>query len=302
MSKQKIVVVGGNGFVGKHLVRILSELPFQVTVIDTSDSAIQLDKVDYIVSDVNKIPNQVLESLLRDSIVVQLSALSSSSLCESSPSLALDVNIDINFKLIEVGNKVKSKIIFSSSEWVYPNLTFAANQTEEEVIVLTSETNFYTMTKTVGEWLFERYCTNYQILRFGIVYGERPEPQSAIEKIVRDAVQNSKVEVGSWHTARRFIHVEDVCSGIVECIFRETRSRLLNLAGSELLSLGDIALITESILGHKIEKHDLGQEPSIRNPVPELFYTEYKWAPKVTIHAGIARLVKLYGEIDGGLR
>ena len=302
MSKHKIVIIGGNGFVGELLSKLLSEQLFQVTVIDFNSCRTPLDKVNYVISDINKIPIQDLELLFEGSTIVQLAALSSSSLCEANPILALEANIEANLRLIEIANKTRSKVIFASSEWVYPNLNISADQSEDEKILLSSKTNFYTMTKIVGEWLFEKYCKEYQILRFGIVYGERFEPQSAIEKIVFDALHNSKIEVGNWGTARRFIHVEDLCLGVIECILGKTRFRLLNLSGSELVSLADIARLTELALGRILQKDNLGHETSIRNPVPELFYTEYKWAPKIPIDEGILRLVKYYREIERGVK
>lgn len=298
MKLKKVVVTGGNGFVGRNLCSALREVSKEIVVVDVDPCIERIAGVTYIEQDINLIPKHNLVEIFEGSQLIHLAAISSSQLCESNPTEALDVNIGLTSKIIEAANSSETKIVFASSEWVYSDSPLKSEHLEDDVLSLTSQTNFYSMSKIVGEWLLQRYCHNYLILRFGIVYGERKTPQSAVEKIVFDAVKRSKVEVGNWHTARRFIHVQDLCSGIIQCLLTESGSRLYNLSGTELLYLQDIVQITEHIIGHEVEKFDSNQKPSIRNPVPNLFVLDHNWSPKVTIYEGISRLVRLFDSME----
>lgn len=294
MSRSKVVITGGSGFIGSQLAQIFSDLAFEVVSIDPNVISNLIPGVNYINRDINIISDKELENLIHGSTLVHLAALSSSPVCEENPTLAIRANLDLTMKLISISNRTNSQIIFASSEWVYPDSTSPTVLLEEFQVELDPERNFYSMTKLVGEWMVKRYSKNYQILRFGIVYGERKTPQSAIEKIVYDAVKISKVQVGNFQTARCFIHVEDLCLGIAESVNLNSKNATFNLAGEKLVSLSEIVKEVEEILNYEIEKIDLGQSPSIRNPVSESFCEIHNWRPKVSISEGIHRLVNSY--------
>lgn len=298
MKVSKIVITGGNGFVGSHLLDILSELPFEVISIDTTPASHQIKNIKYVISDINELSSKNLEDILKDSILIHLAAISSTKTCESNPLLTINMNVSLILKLVTAANKMNTKVIFASSEWVYIDNNEPVQLLENAKIHLTKSTNLYSMSKLVGEWILERYSNDYQILRFGIVYGERNPPQSAIEQIVFDAVNQSRIDVGSFSTARRFIHVQDLCLGILQCVQNSSPRKILNLAGIELLSLGKILEEAEKLLGYELIKSDNNQTPSIRNPVSDEFFKQFNWRPEIDCREGIMRLIKFYSSIS----
>jgi nucleoside-diphosphate-sugar epimerase len=78
-----------------------------------------------------------------------------------------------------------------------------------------------------------------------------------------------QIEIGSSDTARRFIFVHDLVDGIVKLIEHEDNPhyQVLNLAGTELLSLGDVIKTAEQLTGKKADVKSKKQTPSIRNPI-----------------------------------
>ena len=294
MLPQRVVVTGGNGFVGSHLTRMLLEQSIEVISIDYEPSDNPCSGVEYLIQDLQGISNQQLQHILKGATLVHLAAISSSPACEENPNLAIDVNINLILKLIKNANISNSPIIFASSEWVYPDLATPRELSENFPIELTNQTNLYSMSKIVGEWMVKRYCLNFQILRFGIVYGEREIQQSAIEKVIFDAVSYSKVQVGSFLTARRFIHIEDLCAGIIQSLNMKSPNSILNLSGEKLATLKEIIYEYEGLFNLQIEKSETGQIPSIRNPVPFSFFSIHNWKPKIQLREGVLRLANFY--------
>ena len=74
---------------------------------------------------------------------------------------------------------------------------------------------------------------------------------SAVEAIFNSIRLNGQIEVGSLDTARRFIHVSDIASGIVSVIGREGYE-VFNLSGNKLVTLGDIIDASSSLLKKEI--------------------------------------------------
>lgn len=301
MLSPKVVITGGNGFVGSHLTRMLKEESFEVISIDCVPNTNPLSGVEYLIKDLHSISNHHFEQILRDATLIHLAAISSSPVCEDNPDLAINVNINLLLKLIQNANISNTPIIFASSEWVYPDSATPKELEENFPLELTNQTNLYSMSKLVGEWMLKRNCQNYQILRFGIVYGEREAPQSAIEKIIFDAMQTAKVQVGNFLTSRRFIHVEDLCSGILECLIKPSINETFNLSGEKLVSLNEIVAEIEKIFDFQVKKSELGQMPSIRNPVPNKFFATHNWKPNISLSEGVFRLGNFYTASEKGI-
>ena len=77
------------------------------------------------------------------------------------------------------------------------------------------------------------------ILRFGIIYGPRKSNWSAVENIMSTIKTSNKITVGSKKTARKFIHVTDIVSGIVKT-FNLNKNATYNLGGNKLVSLKEL--------------------------------------------------------------
>lgn len=293
MTKRKVVVTGSSGFVGTQLLKSLKTKNFEIYSLDIIDNTNPLEGISYVKKDLKTVSVDFLSDFFLDAIIIHLAALSTSSICENEPELAIDVNIKVTRKIIEAANIAKSPVIFASSEWVYQESLQSKEIDENHVLQLTKNTNLYAMTKIVGEWICMRYSNDYLILRFGIIYGEREQPQSAIESIIQGAVISGKVEIGNAQTARRFIHVDDICSGIIQCIenYPKSLERIFNLVGDSLVSLEKVVYETEKLIGTSIALKIGENLASIRNPSPRLFESVFSWNPEISLKVGLRRLI-----------
>lgn len=293
MKKQKVVVTGACGFVGSRLSRKLHDLGFEVFMLDNILSYEPAEGLHYICLDLVDAPTETLIKVFENSTIIHLAAIASSSECEKFPYLAISVNMLATKKVIDAANATDCTLIFASSEWVYPETSLLEEVDETTKVEVSKETNLYSVTKIVGEWLVQKYSRNYKILRFGIIYGERLLAQSAIENIVRLAITSQLVEIGSLDTARRFIHVDDICEGIVRCVgnHEKGKNEIFNLTGGELVSLGKIVTGLKKQLAHDFSIKVNETNPSVRNPNSRKLTEAFGWIPKITFEIGLQRLI-----------
>jgi nucleoside-diphosphate-sugar epimerase len=147
------------------------------------------------------------------------------------------------------------------------------------------------MTKLFGESLIRSSSEiPYTILRFGIVYGPRKVPGSAAESIALKVSANEDIKVGSKHTSRRFIYIDDLVSGILQSLSIDSallNSKIFNLAGSELISLEQIVSTSNQILSKNSKITDDGKMASIRNPLIDEASKVMGWSPKIGFQEGL---------------
>jgi nucleoside-diphosphate-sugar epimerase len=288
ITKQTLVITGSSGFVGEILALCAIREGFEVIGIDLKKS--------------NKLPCRQLEldltsenfhnEIPENATIIHLASLSTDGACKANPLMALDANLRATALILE--NAVKSKashFVFASSEWVYPELSKVISQSEKDELKLTSLNSLYAITKLFGESLIRIDSrVPHTILRFGIVYGPRFPPGSAVESIAWKIHLNEEVKIGSKNTARRFIHVNDLINGILKCTDigpSLLNQKIINLSGSELVSLDDVANTSNQILNKSTQIIETGGITSIRNPVNALAFELLRWKPKVDLKAGL---------------
>jgi UDP-glucose 4-epimerase len=283
-----LVVTGSSGFVGEMLALIAIRAGYEVIGIDLKKS----DKLSCRQLELDLSSENFFDKIPANSAIIHLASLSTDGACRANPLLALDANLRATALILE--NAVKSNashFIFASSEWVYPELAEVIAQSEKDELKLTSLNSLYAMTKLFGESLIRIDSkVPHTILRFGIVYGPRFPPGSAVESIAWKIHLNEEVKIGSKNTARRFIHVNDLINGILKCTDigpSLLNQKIINLSGSELVSLDDVANTSNQILNKSTQIIETGGITSIRNPVNALAFELLHWKPKVDLKAGL---------------
>jgi UDP-glucose 4-epimerase len=283
-----LVVTGSSGFVGENLALLAIREGYEVIGIDFKKSK----KLSCLQLELDLTSENFFDEIPKNSTIIHLASLSTDGACRANSLLALDANLKATALVLE--NAVKSKashFVFASSEWVYPEHPNVVVQSEKDELKLTSLNSLYAMTKLFGESLIRIDSKiPYTILRFGIVYGPRFPPGSAVESIAWKIHSDEEVKIGSRNTARRFIHVNDVISGILKCIKigpSFLNQRIINLSGAELVSLGDIVNASNELLNKSAQIIETGSSPSIRNPVNALAFELLGWKPKIDLKVGL---------------
>jgi nucleoside-diphosphate-sugar epimerase len=287
--KNTLVITGSSGFVGERLALRAIREGYKVIGIDLKKSM----KLSCLQLELNLTSENFYAEIPEKSTIIHLASLSTDGACKANPPVAIDANLRAIALLLDNAMKSKSShLIFASSEWVYPELSNIIAQNEKDELKLTSLNSLYAMTKLFGESLIRVDSkVPYTILRFGIVYGPRFPPGSAAESIAWKVYSDEEVKIGSRNTSRRFIYIDDLISGILNCI--ETgpsflNQKIINLSGSELISLDNLVNTSNEILKKSVQVNEGSDTPSIRNPVNDSALELLCWKPKIDLKSGLS--------------
>jgi nucleoside-diphosphate-sugar epimerase len=288
-----LVITGSSGFVGENLALYAISKGYEVIGIDLKNS----ERLSCRQLELDLTSEDFFDEIPKNSRIIHLASLSTDGACRENPLLAIDANIRATALVLDNAIKAKAtQLIFASSEWVYPELPKVATQSEQDELKLTSLNSLYAMTKLFGE-SFLRVDSKVPktVLRFGIVYGPRFPPGSAVESIAWKIYSDEEVKISSRKTSRRFIHVNDLINGILKCTEINPsilNQKIINLSGAELISLNDVVDMSNKILGKSNQITENGSSPSIRNPVNDLASELLGWKSKINLKSGISECLK----------
>lgn len=285
------IVTGAAGFVGKVLTQSLQKMGHRVTALDIADPAIAGVKFIYFNLADNLKVSEV--DIPKKATIIHLGAISTDSQSRVDPITSINVNVAGTARVVELANAFSAeRILFASSEWVYPELEGPQLQSESDSLKLDKLNSLYAMTKLMGENVVRVTCKiPYTILRFGIVFGPRPSPGSAPESILSKVSKKENVAIGNAKTARRFIFVDDLVKGICLAASEENppTSQVFNLSGSELITLRDIFEVSKKITGNEVELIEENSKASVRNPDPALFVKSFGSFSSTSIELGLRK-------------
>lgn len=282
-----LFITGAESFVGKRLVRHCIDRGISYCGVDilASEDA-NILKID--------ICDEALgEAIPTDSVIIHLAAISRDPDCAKNPLLANKVNVEGTLNVLKCA-KVKNvrQLIFASSEWVYGQVSNDSEQTESDEIQVQQLDSIYAITKALGEQYLKllRNDLDVTVLRFGIIYGRRPSNWSAVESLFDSVKNKDEVVVGSLRAGRRFIHVDDICAGILAAVGHVGHA-IFNLASDCTVTLGHI--IDESKRIHGTSPRVIESSPekiSLRNPSNSKAKQILSWSPVISLSDGLKSL------------
>lgn len=250
----KIIVTGGNGFIGSHLTEYLISLGHDVSALDIKfDSNTKDLECEKIQADISK-DVSILEKLKNSDCVIHLAAISRVDDCQDNPTRCFEVNVKGVLNIIEAIKNSDVKLIFSSSREVYGE--------PEKVPVKEPDTKnpltVYGASKLSGEQLIRTYKKlyglNYITLRLANVFGStRDLPQRVIPRFIESATKNSPLTINGGNQVIDFTFVDDVIEGIANVIKKidsdevEIFGEDFNLASGKGTSVKNLAMIIKEL-------------------------------------------------------
>jgi UDP-glucose 4-epimerase len=244
----KVLVTGGSGFIGSHVVDRLLDAGHTVRSLDLAEGPNVLpDACDKIVGDLLDSPT-LLAAAQDCETIIHLAAAADVGLVAKDPASAETLNSRGTLKVLEVARETGATVVYASTIWVYSDVV-EPDVDEDTQLALPS--HLYTATKLAGEM----YCRSYEqlyevpttILRFGIPYGPRARP-AAVLPIFVNGMQT-----------RRFVYVEDLADGVVRALRPQARGRVYNLVGDEDTTVCDIAEAVRDAVGEVSITHTEGR-------------------------------------------
>lgn len=313
-NNRRVVVTGGAGFIGSHLVaHLLAEQTWRVTVIDNFD-----DFYDPRIKRRNIAPHlanplcEVIEADIRDGwrvdeiftvarpeCVVHLAARAGVRPSLEMPHAYVETNITGTLNLLEASRKHDVRqFVFGSSSSVYGARSRVPFSEDDSAAHPVSP---YAATKAAGELLCHTYARIHGLrcvcLRFFTVYGARQRPDLAIHKFARALRDGNVISLyGDGSTQRDYTHVDDIIAGVRAAMdYRGSEYEIINLGNSRTVTLRDlIALLERATNAHAKLKH-LPEQPGDA-PLTYADITKARrlldYSPRISIEEGIRRFVK----------
>lgn len=308
---KKILVTGGAGFIGSHLVeKLLEENNWQVTVVDNfndfyspsvkcanvqpflQNSNFSLHRVD--ICDGESLRRIFAEN--RFDTVVHLAAWAGVRPSLINPQLYTRVNINGTLNLLEMAKEFNVKqFVFGSSSSVYGNNSKVPFSEDDKI---QNPISPYAATKAAGELLCHTFSHLYDIrtvcLRFFTVYGARQRPDLAIHKFSRLIWEDKPIQMfGDGTTRRDYTFIDDIIQGVRAAIdYDETKYEIFNLGESQTVELKRLIELLEENLGKKayIERHPM-QPGDVKQTFADISKSKklLNYNPQTKIEEGIPK-------------
>jgi len=313
LRAMKVLVTGGAGFIGSHLVERLIEAGHEVDVIDEFndfyDPRLKRANLDGVreragiyeadIRDVAAVERIVAEGGY--GAIMHLAARAGVRPSIKEPRLYIETNIVGTYNLLEAARQAGiGRFVCASSSSVYGVLKTAPFR---EDMALTETISPYAATKLAAEQLCSNYSHLYGMrtinLRFFTVYGPRQRPDLAIHKFTRQIDEGKSIDqFGDGSTRRDYTYIDDIIQGVMACLSYEGQlCDVFNLGESQTTTLTELIRAIEETLGKKAVINKLPEQPG---DVP-LTYADISKArerlgykPTTKIKEGIPKFVEWY--------
>lgn len=255
-----ILITGGLGFIGSHLVRHLIRISPEnkIIVVDNlSSGKIKfLDDIKnrfsfYNIDIINKGELSKCFKKERPDIIIHLAAIHFIPECNQDPAKTISVNILGTHNIVTLANKHNVKqLIFASSASVY-GATHKRNNEDD----IPDPSDIYGYSKLYGEQMIKNLCQiNWSILRFFNVIGTDETHQHLLPAIIRQLKNGNNLTLGNLMSKRDYLFMEDLVDGINRVIGnKKVYSQILNFGTGKGLSVRDVVHELEIVLKKQIE-------------------------------------------------
>jgi UDP-glucose 4-epimerase len=245
---KKILVTGGAGFIGSHLVRRLVDEGNQVTVLDNLLRGNKLDhdvmqKINLKIGDVRN--SQIVDELTKGcDQIYHFAAVLGVDVVADNPVETMDTEVIGMKNIADAAMKYGvSKIIYASTSGVYGHSAIEKSFTEE--IQIDPRTS-YAIAKRYNEIylkaLFEEKGLNSLSLRFFNIYGKKQDNRMVIPRFLEQALAGDPITVyGQGKQTRDFTYIDDTVTACVRLAEKGGQAEIYNIANENELTIEDLA-------------------------------------------------------------
>jgi UDP-glucuronate 4-epimerase len=273
----RILVTGGAGFIGSHLVEKLLAANHDIAILedfnDFYDPAIKRANISAVakeieVHDVDLRDAEKVSAVLRSKkfdAIFHLAARAGVRPSIQQPKLYYETNVAGTLHLLEAARaNGTERFIFASSSSVYGAAKKIPFSEDEH---LTQTLSPYAATKIAGEFLCSTYSHLYKIrivaLRYFTVYGARQRPDLAIHQFTRKISAGEPIDqFGDGTTRRDYTYIDDIIQGTMAGLsYQGSMFDVFNLGESQTIQLKDLIRAIENSLGKKARINRLPEQP-----------------------------------------
>ena len=295
----RVLVTGGAGFIGSHVVDKLRAAGHEPRIFDLRPSPHhEPGEVDTYIGDLLNVDD--LRDAMRDChAVAHLAASADVGIVADEPAEAEALNSRGTLNVLEAARHCGvERVVYASTIWVYSD-GCGAEVDEDTTVGLPS--HLYTATKLAGEMYCksysELYDVEYTILRFGIPYGPRARPAAVIPAFVRKALSGEPLTIaGAGDQSRRFVYVEDLAQGVADALRSVAANRVYNLVSDRDISIKEIAYTVRELVGDVEVVHTEARAADFGGVVVcgQRASRELDWQASTPFEEGVRRYIDWY--------
>lgn len=312
-SERKVLVTGGGGFIGSHLVERLLKHGSKVRVVGRSEKPINLinclEKIDYVRADLSKMKNCIRVVHGMDVVFHLASKVAGIEYNVAHPAEMFKTNTLLNLMMLEASRMENvDRYQYTSSTCVYPRYCKVPTPETEgfkddpEPTVLG-----YGWAKRIAELQARFYVKEYgmkiAIIRPTNAYGPRddfsPGTSHVIPALIRKVYESKDVITvwGSGNQTRSFIYVEDLTRAMMEVTEKYAVADPVNIGTEEEITIKDLAhLIIKISEKNLVVKFDLTKPEGQPRKFADITKAKEKinWRPNFILEEGLKKTIEWY--------
>ncbi|MGN6106503.1 MAG: NAD-dependent epimerase/dehydratase family protein [Kofleriaceae bacterium] len=237
----KVLVTGGAGFLGSHLVDALLERGHEVTVFDRAASRWLAPAARCTPGDLLD-PAAVAAAVEGHDAVYHLGGFADLNAAKTRPLDTVHANILGTMHVLEAMRAHGvTRFLFASTAYVYSR-----------------QGGFYRCSKQACESYVEEYGrtfgTRYTMIRYGSLYGPRADASNGVYRLLRAAMAEGQIAYsGAPDDIREYIHVEDAARLSVDVLDPAYEGQHVTLTGASPTRAADLFMMFQEILGRRLE-------------------------------------------------
>ena len=260
----KVVVIGGSGFIGSHTADILTNLGYEVTIFDSKESPWLKSKQKMLIGDI--LDSDLIFKVLKDAkYVYHFAGIADIEESSLRPYDTINLNIMGTTNVLQAISKSKvNRFIYASTIYVYSPYG-----------------SFYRASKQAAETIIEAYNNQYGIdytfLRYGSLYGTRSQEWNSMRNYIKQIINNGTIEyTGTGQERREYIHVEDAAKLSVDTLDVKYKNKAVTITGQQILYSQELIDLIFEIIGKK--KKIKFKKPKLSND--HYLSSPYRFTPK----------------------
>lgn len=263
MTKNKVLITGGAGFIGSHIVEKLLENNYNVIIIDNlSSGSIEnipnSDTIKFYQLNIEKDDLELVFQKEAPDYVIHLAAQTSVNFSISHPYYDANMNVMASIKLLELCKKYNiRKFITASSAAIYGNPKYLPIDENHP----TEPMSQYGLSKLTMEKYIKLSGIPYIIFRFSNAYGPRQKSskESGVVAIFNNAMKNNEpINIyGDGEQIRDFIYVEDIANICIKAINSNVENEIINFSTNKGVSLNQLFKVMKSLYNYTLNANYL---------------------------------------------